>query len=183
MPLKLGAYHMIGQDDWEPQRTNNFEVQFPGLGQLFSIDQNLALPGNASDLLTLSVKSVDYPSTEISNLQVSYGNNSINFAGKPSYGNVQIVVNDFIGLQTERIIMAWSKLVYNPKNETVGWASQYKRDGYLFEYSPDGTVARKTQLRGCWPGTVSPGGFDNDNNSIREISVTFYVDVAIPLDS
>ena len=46
-PLKFGAYHMIGQDAWEPQRTNNFEVQFPNLGQLFSIDQGLALPGNA----------------------------------------------------------------------------------------------------------------------------------------
>lgn len=183
MPLKLGAYHMIGQDDWEPQRTNNFEVQFPNLGQLFSIDQGLALPGNASDLLTLSVKSVDYPSTEINNIQVSYGNNSINFAGKPTYGNVTIAVNDFIGLQTERIIMAWSALVYNPKTETIGRASQYKRDGYLFEYSPDGTVARKTQLRGCWPGTVTPGSFSNDDNSIREISVTFYVDVAIPLDN
>ena len=38
-PLKLGAYHMIGQDEWEPQRTNNFEIQFPNLGQLFTIDQ------------------------------------------------------------------------------------------------------------------------------------------------
>ena len=183
MPLKLGAYHMIGQDDWEPQRTNNFEVQFPNLGQLFSIDQELALPGNASDLLTLSVKSVDYPSTNIDKLTVSYGNNSINFAGKPSYGDVSIVVNDYIGIQTERIIMAWSALVYNPKNETVGWASQYKRDGYLFAYSPDGKIARKTQLRGCFPGTVQPGSFSNDDNSIREISVTFYCDVAIPLDS
>ena len=182
MPLKMGAYHMIGQDDWEPQRTNNFEIQFPNLGQLFSIDQGLALPGNASDLLTLSVKSVDYPTTEIGKLAVSYGNNSINYAGKPSYGDVSIVVNDFIGIQTERILMAWSALVYNPKDEIIGWASQYKRDGYLIEYSPDYKIARKTQLRGCFPGTVTPGNFSNDDNSIREISCTFYVDVAIPLD-
>ena len=181
-PLKLGAYHMIGQDEWEPQRTNNFEIQFPNLGQLFTIDQGLALPGNASNLLTLSVKSVSYPSTNISALKVSYGNNSINYAGKPEYGEVQIVCNDFIGLQTERIIMGWSKLVYDPKTEKVGRASVYKRDGYLFEYSPDGEFVRKTQLRGCFPGNVSPGNFSNDDNSIREIEVTFYVDVAIPLD-
>jgi len=182
MPLKLGAYHMIGQDDWEPQRTNNFEIQFPNLGQLFSIDQGLALPGNASDLLTLSVKSVTYPGTEIGKLTVSYGNNSINFAGKPSYDDVTIVVNDFIGIQTERILMGWSRLVYDPKTEIVGWASQYKRDGYLLEFSPDGKVVRRTQLRGCFPGNVSPGDFDNDDNSIRQISATFYCDVAIPLD-
>jgi hypothetical protein len=182
MPLQLGAYHMIDRREWEPQRTNNFEVQFPGLNGLVSIDQHLALPENATDLLTLSVKSVSYPNTTISNLKVYYGNNSINFAGKPEYGDVEIVVNDFIGIQTERILMAWSRLVYDPKNETVGWATDYKRDGYLLEYSPDGTVVRKTQLRGCFPGTVSPGSFDYTGNDIREISVTFYCDVAIPLD-
>lgn len=181
-PLKLGSYHMIGQDEWEPQRTNNFEIQFPNLGQLYTIDQHLALPGNASDLLTLSVKSVSYPATTISPLKVSYGNNSINFAGKPEYGDVTIVVNDFIGIQTERIIMGWHRLVYDPKTEKVGRASVYKRDGYLFEYSPDGDIVRRTQLRGCFPGTVTPGNFSNDDNSIREIDITFYVDVAIPLD-
>ena len=182
MPLKLGFYHGIGQDDWEPQRTNNFEIQFPNLGQLFTIDQGLALPGNASDLLTLSVKSVSYPSTNIGKLTISYGNNSVNFAGRPEYGDVEIVVNDFIGIQSERILMGWSGLVYNPKTEVIGWASQYKRDGYLLEFAPDGTCVRRTQLRGCFPGTVAPGNFSNDDNSLREISVTFYCDVAIPLD-
>jgi hypothetical protein len=182
MPLKLGFYHGIGQDDWEPQRTNNFEIQFPNLGQLFTIDQGLALPGNASDLLTLSVKSVSYPSTNIDKLTISYGNNSVNFAGRPNYGDVEIVVNDFIGIQSERILMGWSGLVYNPKTEVIGWASQYKRDGYLLEFAPDGTCVRRTQLRGCFPGTVAPGNFSNDDNSLREISVTFYCDVAIPLD-
>ncbi len=182
MPLKLGFYHGIGQYDWEPQRTNNFEIQFPNLGQLFTIDQGLALPGNASDLLTLSVKSVSYPSTNIDKLTISYGNNSVNFAGRPNYGDVEIVVNDFIGIQSERILMGWSGLVYNPKTEVIGWASQYKRDGYLLEFAPDGTCVRRTQLRGCFPGTVAPGNFSNDDNSLREISVTFYCDVAIPLD-
>lgn len=182
MPLKMGAYHMIDKNEYEPQRTNNFEIVFPGLGQLYTIDQGIALPKNASDLLTLSVKSVSYPETNIDKLTVSYGNNSINFAGKPSYGDVTIVVNDFIGIQTERILMAWSRLVYDPKNEVIGFATDYKRDGYLIEFAPNGTVQRRVQLRGCFPGTVTPGDFSNDDNSIREISVTFYVDVAIPLD-
>lgn len=182
MPQQLGAYWMVDQRDWEPQRTNNFTIEFPNLGALTTIDQELPLPGNATDLLSLSVKSTTYPTTTINKLQVFYGNNSINFAGKPEYGDVEIVVNDFIGIQTERILMAWSKKVYDPKRETIGWAADYKRDGYLIESSPDGTVLRRTQLRGCFPGTVSPGAFDYTGNDIREISVTFYCDVAIPLD-
>lgn len=182
MPYKLGAYHMIGHDDWEPQRTNNFELIIPNLGQLYSIDTGLAMPGNASELLTLSLKSVNAPGTNIDALKVSYGNNSINFAGKPTYTDVEAVFNDFIGIQTERILMAWSKLVYNPKTEEIGMASEYKRDGYLMEYAPNGKFVRKIQCQGIWPGTVKPGDFDNDDNSIRQISVTFYIDVAMPLD-
>lgn len=182
MPYKLGAYHMIGNDDWEPQRTNNFELIIPNLGQLYSIDTGLALPGNASELLTLSVKSVNAPGTNIDALKVSYGNNSINFAGKPSYTDVEVVVNDFIGIQTERILMAWSKQVYDPKTEKIGFASEYKRDAYLMEYAPNGEFVRKIQCRGTFPGTIKPGDFDNDDNSIRQISATFYIDVAIPLD-
>ena len=53
---------------YEPQRTNNFEIQFPGLGDLTSIDQGIALPGNATDLLTLSVKSVSYPNSKAKHL-------------------------------------------------------------------------------------------------------------------
>lgn len=178
----MGSWHMVDRNEWEPQRTNNFEVIFPNLGQLYTIDQSIALPSNASDLLTLSVKSVSYPTTNIDKLKVWYGNTSVNFAGRPEYNDVTIVVNDFIGIQTERIIMGWSKLVFNPKDQTIGWASQYKRDGYLMESSPDGTVVRRTQLRGCFPGNVEPGDFSNDNNDLREIQFTLYVDVAIPLD-
>lgn len=181
-PLAFGAYHMIGDDNWEPQRTNNFEISFPGLGQLYSIDGGIAMPSNASDILTLSTKSVTYPSTNVEKLTVNYGNNSINFAGKPSYSDVTIDFNDFVGVQTDRILSAWHKLVYDPKTEKIGRATSYKRDGYLKEFSPDGEYLRTIQLRGCFPGNYTPGDFDNDDNSIRRISVTFYVDVAIPLD-
>lgn len=181
-PLKFGAYHMIGQDAWEPQRTNNFEIRFPNLPQLYSIDQGIAMPSNASDILTLSTQSVGGLTTNIPAINVSYGNNTIKFAGKPEYTDISIVYRDFIGMQTERILMAWSKLVYNPATEKVGRASIYKQNGYLLEFSPDGTNLKTWQLQGAWPGNVSFGDYSNDDNSVRTATVTFNVDVAIPLD-
>jgi hypothetical protein len=181
-PLRFGAYHMIGQDAWEPQRTNNFELQFMDIGNLVSIDKGLHMPGNSSELLTLSTKDVGSLTTNISALQVNYGNNQINFAGKPSYSNVAITYNDFIGIQTERIIMAWSRLVYDPKTEKVGRASQYKKNGYLLEFSPDGDFVKMWQLEGAFPADVSFDSYSNENNSIRSINVTFYVDKVMPLD-
>ena len=181
-PLKYGAYHMIGNDEWEPQRTNNFEIQFPGLPQLYSSHEGLAMPSNASDLLTLSTKSVGGINETINALNVSYGNNVVKYAGKPEYNDIQIVFRDHIGIQTERILAAWHKLVYNPQTEQVGRATAYKHDGYLLEYGPDGSYVRTWQLRGVWPGTIAYGDFSNEDNNIREITVTFNIDVAIPLD-
>ena len=181
-PLKFGAYHMIGQDAWEPQRNNNFEIRFPNLPQLYSIDQGLAMPSNAADFLTLSTKSVGGINTNISPIKISYGNNTINFAGKPEYNDVQIVFRDFIGIKTERILTAWHKLVYNPATEKVGRASIYKQTGYLLEFAPDGSQVRTWKLEGMFPGTMAFGDYSNDGNETREITVTFYIDVAIPLD-
>ena len=173
---------MIGQDAWEPQRTNNFELRFPNLPQLYSIDTGIAMPANSSDYLTLSLKSAGVPNITINNIDISYGNNTIKFAGKPSYENFRAVFRDFIGLQTERILTAWSKLVYNPATEKVGRASAYKQQAYLLEFSPDGDQLKTWKLEGCWPGSMEFGDYDNDSNNVREITVTFYADVAIPLD-
>lgn len=181
-PLQFGANHMIGQDAWEPQRTNNFEIRFPNLPQLYSIDKGIAMPANASEYLTLSTKSVGGINTNISPIKISYGNNSINFAGKPEYSDVQIVFRDFIGIATERILTSWHKLVYNPATQKVGRASVYKQTGYLLEFAPDGASVRTWELRGMFPGTMSFGDYSNDGNETREISVTFYIDMAKPLD-
>ena len=69
-PLKFGAYHMIGQDAWEPQRTNNFELRFPNLPQLYSIDTGIAMPANSSDYLTLSLKSADTVNITINSINI-----------------------------------------------------------------------------------------------------------------
>jgi hypothetical protein len=181
-PLKFGAYHMIGQDAWEPQRTNNFELRFPNLPQLYSIDTGIAMPANSSEYLTLSLKSADTVNININSINISYGNNTVKFAGKPEYGDFSATFRDFIGLQTERILTSWSKLVYNPATEKVGRASVYKQQAYLLEFAPDGTQLKTWKLEGCWPGTMNFGSYSNDDNSVREITVTFYADVAIPLD-
>lgn len=181
-PLKYGAYYMIGQDAWEPQRTNNFEIRFPNLPQLYSIDQGIPMPSNSADFLTLSTKSVGGINVNVSPITISYGNNSIKVAGKPEYNDISVTFRDFIGIQTERIISAWHKDVYNPANETVGRASVYKQQAYLLEFAPDGTNVRTWKLEGVWPGNVSYGDYSNDGNDIREISVTFNIDVAIPID-
>lgn len=181
-PYQYGAYHMIGNDNWEPQRTNNFEIHIYGLDSLTSADKGLSMPSNAGKFLTLSTDSVGDLGVNIDALNVDYGNNRIHFAGKPDYSTISLSFNDFVGLETERIIAAWHKLVYNPKTQQIGRASVYKKPAHLLEFSPDGDYIKCWELHGCFPTSVSYTGYNQSSADIRKISVTLSIDYAIPLD-
>lgn len=181
-PYQFGAYHMIGNDNWEPQRTNNFEVHIYGLTSLVSADKSLKMPSNSGQYLTLATKSVGALGIDVSPITIDYGNNAINFAGKPSYNNISITFNDYVGIETERIIAAWHRLVYDPKTQKIGRASVYKKSAHLLEFSPDGAFRKCWELKGCFPTTVSYGAYDQSGGSVREIEVTLSIDYALPLD-
>ena len=64
---KLGAYHMIGDDDYEPQRNNNFELQVYNLSNLYYLDSgNNVDQDEVQQTLTLSTVSVGDLSQEVS---------------------------------------------------------------------------------------------------------------------
>lgn len=179
----IGAYHMIGDDDYEPQRNNNFEVHIYGLNNLLTVDAGHKIdPATAEESLTLSTVSVGALGTNVSPLSVPYGNTKVKFAGLPEINDTEIVFNDFIGKSTERILAAWHALVFNPKTEKIGRASQYKKPGILIETAPDGSHERLWQLKGCWPSNLSYGGYDYNGGATRQITLTLAVDIMIPLD-
>lgn len=181
---KLGAYHMIGQDDYEPQRNNNFEVHIYGLSNLKTVDTKMNVPQDiAEQSLTLSAVSVGQISTNVGILTVPYGNTKVKYAGLPEISDSDIVYNDYIGKSTERVIAAWHSLVFDPKTEKIGLASSYKKRALLIETAPDGTRARAWELQGCWPSNVQYGAYDYNGGATRQITMTLTYDVALPLDN
>jgi len=181
-PLQLGTYHMVQNAGFEPQRNNNFEVQIIDIGSLKSVDKGNSLPSNASDLITLSVASYAAPQINISAISVAYGNNKIKYAGVPEFPDSTIVLNDYIGVNIERILSAWQKLVYNPKTQAIGNAVDYKKVGYLLEFDPSGQQCRQWQLNGVWPTQLQLGDFNQEGNSVRQITMSLSYDHIIPLD-
>lgn len=179
---KLGAYHMIGDDDYEPQRNNNFEIHIYGLDNLETVQGNDVNQADAQSCLTLSAVSVGSINTNVGVIEIPYGNTKVKYAGLPTIDNSDIVYNDYIGKSTERIIAAWHALVFNPKTEKIGRASQYKKPALLIETAPDGANVRVWELKGCWPSNVSYGAYDYNGGSTRQITMTLTYDIAIPLD-
>ena len=181
----LGAYHMIDDDDYEPQRSNNFEVHIYGMDALRSVQGNWTYEANdIQDCLTLSAVSFAGISTTVSPITIPYGNTKMKFAGLPEIGDSDIVYTDYIGKNTERIIAAWHAQVFNPNTEKIGRASTYKKSGVLIETAPDGRSARMWLLKGCWPSSVRYGDYSYDSNGqVRQITMTLTYDIAIPLDT
>lgn len=171
-PLQLGTYHMVMNSGFEPQRNNNFELQITGLSGINS---------NAGDYITLSVADYAPPQINISSINVSYGNNSVKFAGKPEFPNSTITLNDFIGINIERVLFGWQKLVYDPDTQIVGRAVDYKKTAYLLEYDPSGQTPRQWQINGCWPAELQLGQFSQEGNSLRQITCTLIYDNAVPI--
>jgi len=179
---EVGAYHMIGDDGYEPQRSNNFEIHIYGLDNLYSVDRTYKLSSDVQKELTLSVASVGGLNFDTNPIEVAYGNTKVKYAGLPSVGNTDITFNDYIGKSTERIITAWYGLVFNPKTQTIKKATDYKKRAILIETDPEGNNSRAWELQGCWPSSVHLGAYDYNNGGIRQITMTLTYDIMIPID-
>lgn len=176
-----GAYHLADNPNlFEPQRSNNFDLVVVGLDNIvragmLETDLNGLIP-NAQETLRLSVNSAFIPHFTQDVIPVRRGNTVIKAAGIPTFGEGEIVVNDYIGAQSADILLAWQNLSYNVKTEKVGLLSDYKKEAYLTEYTPDWQVVRRWRIHGCWISGLSESPMSSDNSDKREISATIQYD-------
>ncbi len=179
--LKRGTQHMVNNDYYEPQRTNNYEVQIIGLEGIKDMrGRSISQSSTAGDIITLSTASFEAPSISVDPITVRYGNSSIKYAGVPSFGDASIVINDYIGLNTEKILTAWYGQVYNPIDEIIGYATDYKRRAYLIEYDTKYVQARSWIMEGVWPQNLNLGSYSAEGGSQRQITMTLIYDRLIP---
>lgn len=177
---------MVDQSSFEPQRNNNFEIQITGLNTMLEEDVNRSeikspFTKTPSDIITLSVYRFSEPSIQISTIEVPYQNNSVKYAGKPSFSDSTLTVNDFIGLDVENILSAWQKLVYNYDTQVVGLAVNYKTTAIVQKFAPDGSSVRQWQLVGCWPSQLNLGELNQDGNAQKTVDMTITYDWCRPL--
>lgn len=177
----IGTYHMAANPNlYEIQRNNNYEFFVPS-----SNLTNLLLPGGdgtlidsniAREAIRLSNVSCPIPHYSQSSIEIRRGNTSFKFAGVPSYSAGTVTFNDYIGIDTKQVLLAWQALSFNPETEKVGLASDYKKDAYLIEYTPDYQRVRSWILRGCWISNISETDRSNDSNDKCIITCTIEYD-------
>jgi len=176
---QLGTYYLTDNPKhYEIQRTNNFVFYVSGLAESLDIPQNTYAAANPEDILRISVSKAFIPHFSQSPITVKRGNNTMKFAGAPEFESGEIVLNDFIGAGTKDVLMAWQSKSYDVRTEKVGLASDYKRDAYLLEYTPDYQLVRTWKLMGCWISSLSEDAYSHDSAEKHSITAKIEYDKA-----
>lgn len=178
---QIGAYHLSDNPNlYEPQRNNNFEFIVTGIDNIVNAgyDNGQRIP-NAAEILKYSVVKVDVPSFQQSTIEIRRGNSVMKAAGLPTFSDGSLVVRDFIGSDSKSTLMSWQYLSYNPKTETVGRMSDYKKTCYLVEYDMDHTtIVRTWKMMGCWVSNLTEDGFDTTNGDEKQVTAQIQYDKA-----
>lgn len=182
---RLGTYYLTDNPKhYEIQRGNNFVFYVEGLNKLLgNTDYSLQTANkyayeNAEDVVKISVNKASVPHFTQSVIQVKRGNNTMKFAGVPEFSAGSVELNDYIGAGTKDILYAWQQKSYNVHTEKVGLVTDYKKDAYLLEYTPDYQLVRTWKLFGCWISSLSEGEFSHDSAEKHTISATIEYDKA-----
>ena len=179
----MGTYHMAANTNlYEIQRTNNFEfivTDVDGIQKAGMIGgESNGTIANAQEIIRMAVSKASVPFFSQDPIEVKRGNSTMKFAGVPKFEAGSISVTDYIGASAKEVLLAWQALSYNVVTEKVGLASDYKKDCYLVEYTPDYQKVRQWKMHGCWISKLSGGEFSSDNNEKMQVDVTIEYDKA-----
>lgn len=190
---QFGTYHMIDDRNpglYEIARSNNFEFIITGMNELLKagarVDENTAQDSDrttatSDDTVRLSVAQASVPNFTQEEIVIQRGNTKMYAAGVPTFEAGTLMVNDFVGLDTKSVLLAWQRLSYDATTERVGRMADYKKTCTLIEYTPDYQIVRKWRLDGCWCKGISESNFSMEDASKRMITATIRFDRAMPI--
>ena len=190
MANEFGTLHIsANQGTYEIARSNNFEFIITGVSGLLKAGVQEAgaqatdrTGSSANDTVRLSVVRAFVPNFSQEEIMIQRGNAKIYAASVPNFEAGNLVVNDFVGLDTKSVLLAWQRLCYDITTERVGRMEDYKRDCTLIEYTPDYTEIRKWRLEGCWVKGITENEFSMEDAAKRQITANIRFDRAVPIN-
>lgn len=175
------SYMLLHKKDFEPGRSSDFIFKVKFARDLYDMDGKfVASATEASETLALSLRDFAGPSMTVDPMTLRTGNGEMKYAGVPTVGTSAISFTDYIGMDTERILLAWYVQCHNPKNDKIGFKEYYSNDGLLYKWAPNGTRVIDWRLQGCWINEYNQGNYSRQNPEFRQFSTTIQYDKAYP---
>ena len=186
MAQQIGTYHLADNPRYfEIQRQNNFEFIVTDINGILRAgstgNETNAKIDNAQEMLRLSVSKSSVPHFTQEVINIKRGNSTLKYAGVPTFQEGTVEFHDFIGADTKAILMAWQNLSYDVMSEKVASVDRtnYKKDCYLIEYTPDFRKVRTWRLYGCWISGLQEGDYSNESGDKHLITATIQYDRAM----
>lgn len=178
--LMVGSGAMF---DSESYHSNDPKKSTNSINKLAKATGEGNIADNAQELLMLNVVKTSVPHFSLEVLEYVRGNETVRFAGKPSFEAGSLVVDDVVGLDTKNILLAWQAQAYDVHTGKGGRMKDYKKTCTLVEYTQDYEQIRQWELIGCWISELSEDDFDRESDGKRQITATLQYDKAIPKDA
>lgn len=135
----------------------------------------LEIAGQTS--LRMHVEQVRMPTFGVAVLRERFFNEDIKVAGAAVVGENQIVARDTVSNSCYNELISWSKDVHNPGSGAIGYAKDYKKQGFLILADPKGIEVKKITVKGIWPQQISGSELTyNTEAGDVKIQVVFQVD-------
>ena len=178
----LGTTYILNHKaDFEPGRSSDFILKVKFQRPLYDMEGNYVCSASeATENLALSLRDYAGPQMTIDTLSIRTGNGQVNYAGTPTVANSPISFTDYIGMQTEQILLAWYSMAHNILNDKIGFKEYYAQDGILYKWAPNGTRQISWWLMGCWINEYNQGQFSRQNPDLRQFSTTILYDKPVP---
>ena len=175
------SYILSHKSDFEPGRSSDFILKIKFTRDLYDMEgQLVATAADATETLALSLRDYAGPQMSIEKVQIRTGNGTVNYAGTPNVGESAISFTDYIGKNTEAILLAWYSMAHNILNDKIGFKEYYSNDGILYKWAPNGTRTISWWLLGCWINEYNQGQFSRSNPEFRSFSTNIIYDKPIP---
>lgn len=184
-----GTNHMGKLLAYEPQRLYNFELQIVGLDELYTADlqgtntggsPGVTHFGSAAERILVACSSFSVPNTEFGTIEIPHYNNTTKYAGKVSFGNATLKVEQFLGSFTEQIMTTWARCVYDPKTQNIGYKADYAKDMYVIQYDSKGGTPRVWKMENAWPAVLPGADWDYNSTDRRQMTFNIVCDRCVP---
>jgi hypothetical protein len=187
MSNSLSAKHIsTNLANYEAARTGFFSLIVDGIDNIinaaYSGDTRDATANDkiarAQETLKLNVIKAPVPHFSLEAIPYKRGNDTVKFAGTPTFHDGSIVVDDVVGMDTKSILMAWQALAYNVYTRKGGRMKDYKKTCTLIEYTQDFEQVRSWTLYGCWISDITEEDFNKEQDGKRQITAKIEYDRA-----
>ena len=123
-----------------------------------------------------TIETAGRPSIEFETVEIDHINTKRYVAGKPTWGTIDLTLNDPITPSAAQTVMEWVRLHYESTTGAMGYLENYKKDITIQVLGPPGDIVEQWIGKRAYITSAEFGDLDWSSNDPVEIAMTLQCD-------